>query len=558
MAILVALQGPEGERQFPLKVPSVILGRQTDSAICLSAKAVSRQHAQIVCREDKYFLEDLDSSNGTYINGRRVQPRVPVPLTEHDTVQIGPYVLALRPEPTITPTEGSLVIRDSVSVVSLDQSVYNQAPAQKLQMVLEIAQHLARTLDMDTLLPKLLDQLMRLLPHADRCLILLLEGDNLVVRGERSRLQKQESTYPYSRTVVNRALSEGIGILSEDIKADQRFQASSTLTSINLHSLICVPLICQDGRRLGVIQMDRFRDTRAFRSDDLHLLTTVCHQVAIALDNAALHAELLREERLRQELVMAREIQQGFLPSDFEDFPAEGFELFACVRPAREVSGDLYDFIRLEDGRLAFFVGDVSGKGMPAALFMVAVRTLGRHLAVEGHSPAETLVKMNRALAEDNPSAMFVTLAHGIYDPPTGDMVLASGGHHLPLLRRADGTVHELAHRTGRLLGYQGLDLHVTDAHFSLSPGDVLVFYTDGYIEARAPSREMFGLERLSDIVRRFVPVLSLSTCAEIATRAVYDFTGSKESQDDLTLFLLRRSAPATEDQKTDELLAVR
>src|SRR5262249_58167059 len=138
-----------------------------------------------------------------------------------------------------------------------------------------------------------------------------------------------------------------------------------------------------------------------------------------------------------QELAMAREIQQGFLPADFDRFRGAGFELFARVHPAREVSGDLYDIVPLPDGRLSFFVGDVSGKGMPAALFMVAVHALCRHLAADASSPAATLVRLNTALAADNPSGQFVTLAHGLYDPQSGEVVLTSAGHPLPLIRHS-------------------------------------------------------------------------------------------------------------------------
>src|SRR4051794_34471068 len=111
------------------------------------------------------------------------------------------------------------------------------------------------------------------------------------------------------------------------------------------------------------------------------MLTTIGLHVAVVLDNAALHQEALREQRLHQELAVAHDIQQGYLPSEFGEFSKDGLEVFACVHPARQVSGDLYDLMELKDGRLAFFVGDVSGKGMPAALYMVAVHTLGRHLA---------------------------------------------------------------------------------------------------------------------------------------------------------------------------------
>src|SRR5205823_3806513 len=193
------------------------------------------------------------------------------------------------------------------------------------------------------------------------------------------------------------------------------------------------------------------------------------------LDNAALHAERLREERMRRELALAREIQQGFLPLNFQPLGDVGFDLYARVEPAREVSGDLYDFFPLVGERLAFLVGDVSGKGMPAALFMVAVRTLARHLIPSSSGPADALGHLNDALAADNPSAMFVTLVHGIYDPRVGALVLASGGHPRPLLRRADGRVVEVPLRNGRLLGYAPGNVGLSDATLTLAPGETLL-----------------------------------------------------------------------------------
>jgi sigma-B regulation protein RsbU (phosphoserine phosphatase) len=311
-----------------------------------------------------------------------------------------------------------------------------------------------------------------------------------------------------------------------------------------LHSLLCVPLIGQDGKRLGVIQVDRFRRGLTFRIEDLQLLTAVCLQVAVVLENAGLHAEILREQRLHQELALAREIQQGFLPQELEGFPNADFEVLGQVFPARQVAGDLYDFLRAAGGKLAFFVGDVSGKGMPAALFMVAVRTLSRHLAAAGDNPAATLGRLNSALSADNPSGMFVTLAHGLYDPSTGEVVLASGGHPPPLLRSAGGRVEEVALSTGRLLGFEDADLHLHERHFTLNPGETLVFYTDGVIEAREPAgKAMFGTERLKDVVRELDQSLSLADCAARVKGAVARFTAADDLQDDLTLFFLRRKA---------------
>jgi sigma-B regulation protein RsbU (phosphoserine phosphatase) len=544
MATLQVVQGPDVGRKFPLDGSITILGRQADCTICLAAKAVSRQHAQVLLTPEGYQVEDLESSNGTFVNGNRLAPHSRVLLSENDTFEIGPYTLRLQapPAPQAATATENLVIREKVNAVAFDQSVYGQDAAQKLQTVLEIAQHLARTLDIDALVDKLLEHLLRLFPQADRGIVLLGDLDRLMVRGQRCRHQEDATTHPYSRTIVKKALEEGVGLLSDDVRGDARFNASATIATLDIRSLLCAPLIGADQRRLGVIQLDRTRTGRAFQMDDLQLLTTIGLQVAVVLDNAALHQEVLREQRLHQELALAREIQQGFLPSEFDDFNDDKLEVYACVHPARQVSGDLYDLLKVQDGRLAFFVGDVSGKGMPAALYMVAVHALSRHLAATGATPSQTLVDLNKALASDNPLAMFVTVAHGVWLPQTSEVVLTSAGHPLPLLRRADGQVSEIVHKTGRLLGYDTGALNLTDVRLTLNPGDLLVFYTDGFTEAhKTGQREMFGLERLQKVVAAFEPALSLQACAEQARLAIDQFMGSGDQQDDLTLLLLRR-----------------
>ena len=543
--MLITLQGPEVGRKYPLEGDCTILGRQYDSNVCLTGKAISRQHAQILVRDSTFLVEDLESSNGTFLNGMRLGARTPTPITDRDTLQIGPYVFGLRADGTggtKTSTESSVVVRESISAVTLNPSLYGQDPSHKLQVVLEIAQSLGRTLDLDPLLDKLLEQLMRLFPQSDRALVILYEGDKLMVRAQRCRGTHDETAIPFSRTIVRKALEEGAGMLSDDVQTDQRFRASDTLTTLGLHSVLCVPLITQEGRRLGVIQIDRFRKGVGYRLEDLHLLTALAIQVAVVLENVELHGQLLREERLHQELALARDIQQGFLPRQGDSIPLAQVEIFGRVFPARQVAGDLYDYFRLPDGRVAFFIGDVSGKGMPAALFMVAVRTLCRHLVKESSSIAMTLNRLNAALADDNPSCMFVTLVHGIYDPETGKVRFISAGHPGPLVRRADGSIEVIAIPSGRLLGYDVGTLNLRETRLVLEPGETLLYVTDGLLEARSPvDKSQFGVERLRDVVAGFVPKRSLAECAQQAKTAIELFTGSKELQDDLTVLLLRR-----------------
>jgi serine phosphatase RsbU (regulator of sigma subunit)/pSer/pThr/pTyr-binding forkhead associated (FHA) protein len=539
MAALVTMKGPNPGQRFALERDGTLIGRQPDAAIYLESLAVSRQHARVSCDGGAWFVEDLGSSNGTFVNGARVQARTP--LTERDMIQIGPYVLSLRAEAEERPPEADPIIRSQIDVVSSNHTLYTQNPAYKLQVVLEIAQHLGHTLEMGPLLGRLLEHLLRLFPQADRGMVLLCEGDRLVVRAQRSRQAGEQADFPYSRTIVQRALRDGVGLLSEDVRVDANLPLSATLVSLNLHSFLCVPLIGWEGRRLGVIQLDCLRPGQTFKHEDLELLTTVGLQVSVVLQNAAFHAEQLREERLRQELRLAREIQQSYLPTDF-GAPGDGPELFARVLPAREVSGDLYDFFRLPDGRLAFFVGDVSGKGVPAALFMIAVRTLIRSLAPSSRGPADLLARLNDALVADNPTALFVTLAHGVYDPRDGALVVASGAHPPPLLRRAGGTVEEVPLRPGLMLGCAPLELVVTDTRLTLARGETLILYSDGFTEAFAPDgKAMFGLDRLREVLGGPRTALPLQACADEAAAAVRRFTAQAELQDDQTLLLLRR-----------------
>lgn len=545
MATLITLDGPELPREIALAGECTILGRQHDSTVCLPGKAVSRHHAQVLRRDGEYLIEDLGSSNGTYLNGKRLVPNAPASFYDEDRLQIGQFIFTLksdRPTPMAQSSEPELVIRETVSATSVGSSFLGPDAASRLKTVLEITKHLARTLDVDQLLNKLLEQLMQLFPQADRSLVVMAEENNLELRAERLRRSGDERLTPFSRTIVRKALEEGVGLLSDDVKRDQRFAPSATLTSLELHSVLCAPLITAEGTRLGVIQVDRCCKGFGFKMDDLQLLTAIASQVTVVLENASLHAERMKEERLLRELALAREIQEGFLPDDLEGSGSDAFEILGRVFPAQQVAGDFYDFFNVEGGKIGFAIGDVSGKGIPAALFMGSCRTLCRYLAQENLPPGQVMTKLNAALAVDNPACMFVTLIHGTFDPATGDVLLSSAGHPPPLLRRVGGQVEELPVVGGRLLGYPGPSASFVEHHVTLDPGEALVFFTDGLFEARSPAdRSLFGQDRVQALVRSFANDQALADWAEEAREHVAKFLGGRALADDLTLLLLRR-----------------
>ncbi|WP_439813788.1 SpoIIE family protein phosphatase [Zavarzinia sp. CC-PAN008] len=198
---------------------------------------------------------------------------------------------------------------------------------------------------------------------------------------------------------------------------------------------------------------------------------------------------------LRQELDIAGRMQQSILPTRFPRGPE--FRMHALMRPQRDIGGDFYDVLALKNGQLGLVVADVSGKGIPAALFMAISRTVLRATALSGLSPAETLATANDILSVDNPAEMFVTLFYAIYDPPTGRLLYCNGGHNPPLIRRADGRVDELRGAGGIALGMMdGLPYDEAENH--LAPGDTLLIYSDGVTEALNPAQEEFEMARLS------------------------------------------------------------
>jgi serine phosphatase RsbU (regulator of sigma subunit) len=536
MATLVILQGPDVGTAFPLKEEPSVIGRLVDADIQLPSHVVSRRHAQVWGEAGTYFIEDLGSNNGTLLNGRRIVGRHP--LSDGDQVTLCDYILEFQADPHGEGGTESILIQVDAGVSNPD--LFAENPEEKLRTILLLAQQLGQTLELEPLLDKLLQNLLQLFPLADRGLVVLCERNRLIVRAQRTR-RRGQANFSYSRTVIRKAIEGGRGILSEDVHADERLVGSSTLDAVDATSLLCVPLIGQEGKPLGAIQLDCRQPGRAFSAEHLHLLTTVSLMAAVVVENVALNAVRIREQSLRRDLALGRDIQLGFLPSDFTPPPGCNYEIYANIHPAKEVSGDLYDFFPLDDGRLAFLVGDVSDKGIPAAMFMVKVQTLVRHLATVTQSPSETLARLNAALSQNNPSSMFVTLVHGLYDWRSGAVVLASSGHPRPLLRHPGGKVEELAMPVGRLLGCFERDPDAADVRLTLDRGQTLILYSDGYTEAVVPGSRMLGLEPLRNVLGGAHTQLPLAACAEKARQLIERSSGGGDLQDDLTLLLLRR-----------------
>jgi serine phosphatase RsbU (regulator of sigma subunit)/anti-sigma regulatory factor (Ser/Thr protein kinase) len=305
---------------------------------------------------------------------------------------------------------------------------------------------------------------------------------------------------------------------------------------------LAVPLVSQ-GELIGVLNLGPRLSEQDYSSDDRKLLDNLAAQAAPALRVGQLvreqEAEAVTRQRFEQELEVARLIQQNFLPKELPDLP--GWQVAAYYRPAREVGGDFYDVIPLPDGRVGFVVGDVTDKGVPAALVMSATRSVLRASAQRLIEPGEVLEHVNEHLCPDMPEKMFVTCLYGVLDPESGHLRFANAGHDLPYVKTAGGVV-ELRAR-GMPLGLMP-GMHYEEKEATLEPGESVLLHSDGVVEAHDPDRGMFGFPRLKETVA------DTPGGQELIDRVLSDldaFTGpGSEQEDDITMVTLQRSAGAS------------
>lgn len=302
---------------------------------------------------------------------------------------------------------------------------------------------------------------------------------------------------------------------------------------------LAVPLISQN-ELIGVLNLGPPLDGRDYSADDRRLLHDLATQASPAVRVAQLVREQQQEaqsrERLEQELRVAQVIQQTLLPKELPSLP--GWSLARYYQPAREVGGDFYDFIQLPDGKMALVVGDVTDKGVPAAMVMATTRAILHGAAETIGSPGEVLRRVNDLLQPDIPPKMFVTCLYAVLEPDTGRLVYANAGHNLPCLRCGEG-ISELR-ATGMPLGLMpGMTYEESETY--VQPGDSILFYSDGLVEAHNNDREMFGIPRLRGL-------LAGHTGGEGVIDYLLDslsgLTGAGwEQEDDVTMVTLQRSA---------------
>ena len=558
MALLELVKGFNPGIRFELDSDQSVIGRSADCEVPLDVPAVSRRHAKIVRENGQFFVEDLQSRNGTFVNDSRINDRTL--LGEGDQLVIcdqefrfysGHGTGLLDPMRNLEESSIAVLVDDRAEtgkasvMATFDVGGGSQSwglsakPEVKLNALLEISNSLAKTLSVEDILPKLLDSLFKIFTQADRGFVVMrpkADGPPVVV-ADKARRPGGEERMRISRTIGEEAMNTKKAILSADAASDERFGMAQSIADFSIRSMICAPMIGLDGQPVGVIQIDTLNQRARFNDQDLEVLASVASQAAISIDNAKMHEQVVVQRALQRDLELARRMQRSLLPSAPPQVP--GYFFFDYYQAARQVGGDYFDYVPLPGGRYAIIVGDVAGKGVPAALLMARLSADVRFSLASEPDPAKAIQRINDGFVRQDWSDRFVTMLAAVINPTTSELTMVNAGHMAPFLRRRDGSVTDIGEEAA------GLPLGVSEGYeyesytHKVEPGDLLTIFTDGFSEAMNSGGELYGLERLKEQLSS--PALSVGDFGQHILEDVNKFVDGHDQSDDMCLVCFGR-----------------
>jgi phosphoserine phosphatase RsbU/P len=532
--------------EHPLRGDSLVVGRALDADVTLSDPFASRRHSRLFRTGGELFVEDLGSRNGTIVNGQAIQQ--PTRVGPGDVIRISNSMIRISaeaaapakpPEPVDDFLDGTVFRRASELLDRQSAPLAGGADLQRyvdrLRMLNEVHQALGRSLTLEELLELILDRMFDHL-RPDRGAILLKGKDGGYQPAANRSAEGRPESLVFSRSLVREVAEKGMAALVFDVQADERFAAAQSMLLSGIRSLVAAPLLDPDGT-LGLIVLESRAGVRQFSEEDLELLVSLASVAALHLRNLALAMEAAERRRLQEELALARRIQVALLPDHLPEVP--GWELYGGNIPSRGVSGDYYEVLTRCDGReCVLMIADVAGKGMAASLLTVSLQALSAGPIEDGLPPDEICARLSRQLYRRTPPEKYATAFLGILEPATGRLRYTNAGHNPPLVLRASGLAEELG-STGVPLGLLP-QAPYRAGETTLAPGEILVLYTDGLVEAENPDGNEYGLDRLKEACWRGKG----ETCGNLAlvlSRDLEGFARGVPFADDRTLVLARR-----------------
>lgn len=504
-------RGPE--RVIPLDADRILIGRSKMCEIILHEPTVSGRHARLVRNPDGvYSIEDLESHNNTYIDGQPIKGLGPVRLADGQAFRICDFWLIYNAARVkIEEREpSSSSIRRSREVGSSQEPTASTRPEEALRGILELIRAVGPTLRLDDVLDKVLESLFVIFPHADRGYIHLADrgptGPDLVPSWTRSRSSSYQA-YSISRTVLREVLEKAVAFCCDDVTGDGNLSESESLAISGIRSMMCAPILDRDGTPVGIVQLDAFDLTRPFDEGDLDLLLAMLGPIGVAVENARMHDEIVRRRQRDHDAHNAREVQQALLPERPPKIP--GYTFWHYYEPAFEVGGDYFGYVPGSPGSTpeesgktwTISIGDVTGKGMRAALLMAKLSVEVQVALIAEQGPAGVLSRLNRRIAEADLPDSFITFVLLVLDVERHLLKISGAGHPCPVIRRADGRLDFVENvPQGPPLGVLP-EATFEPATTQLAPGDLVVVYSDGASDAIDRETRIFGTQALLDAI---------------------------------------------------------
>lgn len=530
-----------------LEGDSFIIGRSSNADVVVFDPFLSRQHARLSRRGSIWMVEDLGSRNGTLINGRQV--RGPTPLEPGDVIALSGSLLSLESLPGTggalpTPATDHTLFRPAVQLLARQRSPTSAELERgdnlhrftdRLRLVSEVHQELASLSSLEGILERLLERTFDELRPEEGAVVLLDAQGEPSQTVHRATEGTPEGGF-WSSTLLREVAGKGMAALVLDARTDPRFSEADSVVASGVRSVAAAPLLAGD-TPLGMIALSSRAAARQFSAEDLDLLTSLAAAAAGRIRSLSLAEEAAEGRRLQEDLDLARRIQLALLAPRL---PAvAGYELHAGNLPSRGVSGDYYEVVERAGGdEVVLMVADVSGKGMAASLLTASLEALATVPIAEGLPPEEVCTRISRLLYDRTPPERYATVFLAVLEPSSGRLRWASAGHNPALLVRAEGSSLRLA-ATGLPLGLMPGATYAAGSD-DLEPGDLLLIYTDGIVEAAGPEGEEYGLDRLEAFCRerRTLPAAALARELEAD---VEHHTQGVPYADDRTHVLVRR-----------------
>ena len=530
-------------QHFQLKAKGVLIGRVADCDICIPRAEVSRHHARIF--QDpfgRWILEDLGSGNGTWVDGERIEacalaPGKKVMIAQHT------LVFSQEPEGKIGPDASAVskttVFHDAGEVTLHEPAAEGGLSHRRMQQVNTLIERIAQ-----------LTAPAELYPESCRCIaaepgqvaaVVRLQGAAASAEPEllavhsggtaKARAEGAAAPVHLSRRVLRAVRESGDAVIASNVPSAPS-QMELTVIDLRRPRTVCAAAIVAEEEFTDALYLDT--PSGAADAGALDFARAVARQVAFARKSLLLAEDRAQRTALDQQLDWARRIQERLMPQAAIDIP--GVDTATCYRPAMWVGGDYCDLWQLHDGRLAVCVADVAGKGLPAAMVMSNLQATLRATMAFSTDLREVMDHVNRRLRESTPDDMFVTMFLGLYSPSDGKLAYANAGHMPPMKVLSGAGAAPLGEATGPPIGV--IDTPFETAAFRLEPGAGLVLVTDGITEAESPTEELFGLDRLEQVLAggKFT---TAGQMAQFVVDAADAFRGHAPQGDDVTVLAL-------------------